>query len=324
MSSSMQTWIPVAQLCLALFGASAASAQNAPAGADTVHLRFGWHAGLNAQVETTRLQVRVSEGTDSTSGSAQYMMHVAPHPSGLVVSYDNFVFPVTADTGQAAQAGTLAEQAAAMVPKVVVDSAGAFVGIQDVEAVRARLDTLMTQMLEAEEAAAARETIAAMVTEEALAGIAAQEWNAIVGRWAGADLATGERYGFEEQAALPLIPGAVVTMLSEFSVEGRTSCVDGGAAEDCVEIRLVSRADPDVVTALLAQFTEQLRATPGLGLAFESFEMQNEMVLVTEPATLRPHRVRLSKQMKGIFSAEGERGEVSQSEVRTYRYTYTR
>ena len=312
-----------ALLCLGA-GAAVAAGQDTPATADTINLRFGWHAGMEARVETTRLHVRTAEDTDSVVGSAQYMMHVGPHPSGFLVSYDNFVFPVTADTGQAALAASLAEQAAAMVPKVVVDSAGAFVGIEDVETVRARLDTLMTQVLEPDEAAAARETIATMVTEDALAGLAAQEWNALVGRWASADLVVGERYGFEEQAALPLIPGAVVTMLSEFSVERRVPCVEGDAAEDCVEIRLVSRPDPAAVTELLARFTEQLMATPGLGLAFESFEMQNELVLITEPAALRPHRMQLSKGMKGVFSADGERSEVSQSELRTYRYTYPR
>lgn len=310
--------------CLVLSVSGSASAQHVQAGGDTVRLRFGWHAGMDAQVHTTRLHVRTAERTDSASGSAQYLMHVAEHPSGLLVSYDNFVFPVTADTGQAAQAATLAEQAAAMVPKVVVDPVGAFVGIEDVATVRARLDTLVTQMLEPEEAAAARETLATMLTEDALSGLAAQEWNAIVGRWAGTELVVGERYAFEEQAALPLLPGSAVTMLSEFSVERFTSCTEGGTEHDCVEIRVFSRADPEAVAALLAQFTERLLAMPGLGIEFESFDMENETTLVTEPSTLRPHRVRISKGTKGIVSAQGQRGEVSQSEVRTYRYVYVK
>ncbi|HEX2165620.1 MAG TPA: hypothetical protein VHG09_00160 [Longimicrobiales bacterium] len=298
-----------------------ASAQEVPQ-ADTVHLRFAWTAGTDAQIETTRLHVQSSGTTDSTSGSAQYRMHVASHPEGLIVSFDEFVFPPPDDTTDVAQLNSLASQAAAMVPKVVVDTAGQFVRIEDVASVRARLDTLMTEMLEPEEAAAARETLATIVTEDALAGIAAQEWNVIVGQWAGQDLVVGTEYAFEEQASLPMMPGAVVTMISTLSIARRTSCGESDRGDDCVEIRLVSRPDPEEVAQLLTEFTEQLLATPGLGIAFESFEMTNEVVLVTEPSTLRPHHVRTSKSTKGVVSAEGERGEVSRSEVRTFRYTY--
>ena len=300
---------------------ASALAQQPPGAADTVKLRFGWRPGMTAQIETTRLQEQRSASVDTVLRRTSYRMHVAPHDDGLLISYTDFTFP-DADTTD--QQTSLAEQAAAIVPKIVVDSAGGFVSIEDVPGFRARLDTLMTRMLPPDEAASAREGLAELVTEEALAGLAAQEWNTIVGRWAGRDLMVGEDYGFEEEAALPLIPGAVVRMVSTFSIAGRTSCDGKSADSDCVEIRLVSRADPDAVSAILAQFTERLLATPGVGIAFESFEMENEMVLVAEPGTLRPHQVRTSKRMGGVFTAQGERGEVSQREVRTYRYTYDR
>jgi protein required for attachment to host cells len=324
MRRSTRISIRFAFICIASSGAAGAFAQDAPARADTVNLRFAWPAGTDAHIETTRFQEQVSGTADTVTGSARYRMRVHAHPAGLIISYEDFAFPAAADTTESAQLNSLAEQAAAMVPKVVVDSAGAFVGIDGVETVHTRLDSLLTQMLEPEEAATAREGLATMVTEDALAGLAAQEWNAIVGRWAGSDLVIGTDYGFEEDAALPMIPGAGVKMVSEFRVERRTSCSGVATGDDCVEIRLVSRADPDAVREILAQFTEQLLATPGVGIAFESFEMENELVLVTEPRTLRPHRVRLSKRMKGVVAAEGERGEVSQIEVRTYRYTYSR
>jgi hypothetical protein len=112
-------------------------------------------------------------------------------------------------------------------------------------------------------------------------------------------------------------------MISEFSIERRTSCVEGGTGEDCVEIRLVSTPDPDAMKAILAQFTERLLSTPGLGgIGFESLAMENEMVLITEPSTLRPHRVVLSKSVTGVVAADNQRSEVSQADVRTYRYTY--
>lgn len=304
-----------------LVGAAAASAQDAAPGADTVSLRFAWTAETEARIETTRLQ-QTAGTADTLFGRSSYRMRVRGHPDGLIISYDEFEFPAAADTTEAAQLNGLAEQAAAMVPKVVVDSAGGFMGIEDVESVRARLDSLMTRMLDPEEAASAREMLATVVTEEGLAGIAAQEWNTIVGRWAGADLEIGTEYEFVEESALPMMPGTVVPMVSTFTVVRRRPCNDTGTGDDCVEIRVVSRADPEAVADILAEFTERLLAVPGMGISFESFEMENTMVLVTEPSTLRPHHVRLTKGMKGVYAAEGERGEVGQAEVRTYRYTY--
>jgi hypothetical protein len=55
---------------------------------------------------------------------------------------------------------------------------------------------------------------------------------------------------------------------------------------------------------------------------FESLDVENEMVLITEPGTLRPHRVQLTKSVYGVVTAGGERGEVSQLDVRTFQYRY--
>jgi hypothetical protein len=320
--------LSLALTCLITQAARPGFAQEAPAPsasgrADTVQLRFGWNAGRSAQVDVTRFSVRVAETADTAVGGAQYRMNAQAHADGLLISYGDFVFPPPADTTEAARMNSLAEQAAAIVPRFIVDSAGAFVRLDDVAAVRAKFDTLVTRMLPPDEAAATREGLETMLSEEALTGLAAQEWNAIVGMWANTDLEMGKMYSFEEEAALPMIPGATVPMISEFSIERRTSCVEGGTGEDCVEIHLVSTPDPEAMKAILAQYTERLLSTPGLGgIGFESLAMENEMVLITEPSTLRPHRLVLSKSVAGVVSADNQRSEVSQADVRTYRYTY--
>lgn len=314
--------------CLLALAGRPGSAQEAPASpasarGDTVHLRFGWPAGMNVRVEVARFSVRVAESADTVMGGAQYRLSAQAHADGLLISFGDFVFPPPADTTEAARTHSLAEQAAAIVPRFIVDSAGAFVRLDDVAAVRAKFDTLVTRMLPPDEAAATRAGLETMLSEEALTGLAAQEWNAIVGMWANTDLEMGEVYSFEEEAALPLIPGATVPMISKFSIERRTSCVEGGTGEDCVEIHLVSLPDPEAMKAILAQFTDRLLSTPGLGgIGFESLAMENRMVLITEPSTLRPHRVVLTKNVTGVVAADNQRSEVSQADVRTYRYSY--
>jgi hypothetical protein len=311
--------------------AQAASGQDGPGmsattltRADTVRLRFNWVAGTSARIETTRFSVRVAETSDTAAGGARYRMDAHGHAEGLLISYSDFVFPPPEDTTDSAGMNSLAEQASAIVPKFIVDTAGEFVRLEDVSAVRAQFDSLVTRVLPPDEAAATREALETMLSEEALTGLAVQEWNAIVGMWAGTDLVIGESYTFTEDAALPMISGATVPMVSEFSIERRTSCIEGGADDDCVEIHLVGRPDPVAMREILAQFTERLLSTPGLGgLGFESLEVENEMVLITEPSTLRPHRVVLSKSVKGVVAADGQRSEVSQTDVRTYRYSYS-
>lgn len=318
MTQRLRTFVAVACTGLALAQAQEAAAQRG----DTVQLRFGWTVG-SAQVESTRFQERVAESTDTTAGSAAYRMNVAAVEDGLVISYVDFVFPPPTDSSERATLNSLAEQAAAIVPRFTVDSTGAFVRIHDVESVRLEFDSLITRMLAPDEAAAARGMLDTVLSEEALTGLAAQEWNAIVGMWADADLVIGETYQLEEQADLPMIPGATVPMISEFGIVQRTSCDENGTAADCVEIRLVSRPDPEAVKAILAQFMQGLLNAPGLGgIAFERLDMTNELVLITEPGTLRPHRVRISKSVTGVVAAAGERGEVTQTEVRTFRYTW--
>lgn len=319
MSSSMGI---LAVCAFTVTGAAALEAQH-PAPGDTVHLRFHWPAGTTALIETTRLQERVAESADTVKGSSTYRMNVQAHAQGLLISYDDFVFPPPTDTTDAAKVSSLAAQASAIVPKFIVDTAGAFIRIEDAAAVRAQFDSLLTRMLEPDEAAAAREGLVTMLTEESLSGLAAKEWNAMVGRWADADLVVGEVYSFEEEAALPMIPGAVVPIISEFSIVRRTSCGDAAQSADCVEIRVVSRPDPVAIKAVLAKFMEGLLAVPGIGaISYDRLDVEDEMVLVTEYSTLRPHSMRISKRVTGSVTAEGERSEVSQSDVRTYRYTY--
>ena len=318
MTRRLRTFAAVASTGLAMMQAQDAAAQRP----DTVQLRFGWAAG-SARVESTRFQERIAESTDTTAGSAAYRMNVAADGDGLLISYVDFVFPPPADSSEAATMNALAERAAAIVPRFIVDSAGAFVRIHDVASVRLQFDSLITRMLAPDEAAAARGMLETVLSEDALSGLAAQEWNAIVGMWADADLVIGETYQLEEQADLPMIPGATVTMISEFGVVQRTSCDGNGTAADCVEIRLISRPDPEAMKEILAQFMQGLLNAPGLGgIAFERLDMTNELVLITEPGTLRPHRARISKTVTGVVAAAGERGEVTQTEVRTFRYTW--
>ncbi len=300
-----------------------ALAQDRPSAVDTVRLRFAWPVGTRAQIETTRYRERVAETSDTTLGRATYQMSVRSHPDGLLIAHDNFVFPALGPASTNLQA--VAERIGALVPQYVVDGEGSFLRIHDVNRMKAMLDSMMTQLLGPIDPGPARQTLESMMSAEALIGLAAQDWNAIVGMWAGADLELGEVYEMEEQTPLPMLPGAVVPMVSEFSIEGRISCVEGGSDRNCVEIQLVSQPDPDSLKQILTQFMQRLASgTSSGGVGFEDLQVESGVILVTEPGTLLPHRVTLSKRVTGVLSAAGERSKVSQVDVRTFKYTYAR
>ncbi|HEX6133851.1 MAG TPA: hypothetical protein VFZ24_07805 [Longimicrobiales bacterium] len=310
--------------CLA--GTSDVLAQDMAARTDTIRLRFGWPAGTTARIQTTRYREQISETSDTTFMSADYRMSVTAHPEGLLVSYDDFRFPTVVDSTDGRDVNALAQRAASMVPKFVVGTGGEFVRIDDVASIRAGLDSMMAELLGPDaDAADVREALAAMLSEEALTGLAAEEWNAVVGMWIDADLELGAVYELEDQAPLPILPGVVVPMISEFSIESRTACEAGGADSACVELHYVSYPEPAAVKAALAEYLERLPAVPGMSsFAFEDLEVENEIIIVTEPATLRPHRMQITKAVSGVVTAGGERSEVTQLDVRTYQYTYTR
>jgi hypothetical protein len=298
--------------------------QSRPAAADTIRLRFNWPVGKTATVETTRFRERITETTDTFAGGARYRMQVRQHADGLLIVHDSFNM-----AGPTALAGQLALQVAAeriadLVPSYVVTREGEFLRIDSVEALRARMSSLFSSMLQpGDSTGQASGVLASLTSESVLNSIAAQEWNALVGMWIEADLALGEKYELEEEAPIPFIPGAMVTMQSEFSIVRRVPCRESGSTPDCVEIRLMSRPDGEEVQMLIRRFMDRIAAMPGAtSFGFESLDLENELVLIIEPATLLPHRARLSKRVKGVVVAQGKKSDVSQLDVRTYAYSY--
>jgi hypothetical protein len=312
-------------LAAAILSGGAPALQTA-APVDTVRLRFNWLPGTVAEIESARFRERFAEKTDTLAGSARYRMKVAAHPEGRSVEYSDFDFggvPGRPRESRALQA--IAEQVSSLVPNSLVSGEGDFLRVQNVNQMRTQLDSLLGPMVGGSGNEQALAAIAAIFSEDALNMLAAQEWNALVGMWTGADLELGETYELQQMAALPMIPGATVPMISQFSVVERVSCLEEGDGEDCVEIHLVSFADPDAMKDHLQQFIRRLSSDPKLAAsAYDDLAIENELVLVTEPATLLPHRASITKSISGTFRAREEKGSFSQLDVRTDRYRYER
>jgi hypothetical protein len=294
--------------------------QSRRAAPDTVRLRFNWPVGKVATVETTRFRERVTDRTDTFQGGGRYRMQVQQHPEGLLIAHDSFDIVSAAATPGLAASPTLQERVADLFPSYVVSRDGEFQRIDNVAGMRTRMSSLLQA---GDTTGKMRDALESFVSEEVLNAIAAQDWNALVGKWVDADLELGETYELEEEAPIPLIPGTIVAMLSEFAIERRVPCSESGTTADCVQIHVRSHPDPEEVKMLIRRFVDRIASAPEqASFGFDRLELENELVLITEPATLLPHRARLTKSLKGVVVADGKKSNVSQLDVRTFRFTY--
>ena len=303
-----------------------AAAQEPEARPDTVRLRFAWPAGTTATVETTRFRERTAERTDTLAGGARYRMQVRAHDDGLAIIYDSLSFTAAPRvTGDFTASQAVAEQLADVAPNYIVGRRGEFLRIQDVAAMKARLDSLFAPVFaRVDSTGQAHALFQSMVSEQTLEALAAQEWNTLVGMWVDADLELEAVYGFEEEVPIPLLPGETVRMISEFAIVGRLPCTEESLTPDCVEIQLFSYPDEEAMKAVLRRFMQRVAGDAAAAFVIEALEIENELLLVTEPATLLPHRAVIVKSVRAVGRQSGEPSEFSQTDVRTYTFTYRR
>jgi len=303
-----------------------AAAQEPDARPDTVRLRFAWPAGTVATVETTRFRERIAERTDTLAGSVTYRMQVREHDEGLAIIYD--ILSLTAApqvTGGLRAFQAVSEQLADVVPNYVVSRDGEFLRIQDAAAFKARLDSLFAPAFAREGSTGqASALFQSMLSEQTLEALAANEWNTLVGMWVGADLELEAVYGFEEEVPIALLPGETVRMNSEFAIVDRLPCTEDVPTPDCVEIQLFSYPDEEAMKAVLRRFMQRVAGDAAAAFVIEALEIENELLLVTEPATLLPHRAVIVKSVRAVGRQSGEPSEFSQTDVRTYTFTYRR
>lgn len=291
--------------------------------ADTVRLRFGWTPGMRAQVEYEQVRVRSSDiGRDSVRLASTYRVEVEAHPEGLAVRYADMRW---ADPSVGGPVGEILRQAAEATStgalRNVIGPEGDFLRVEGVEAVSAQLRQALQGTLSAlDSAELAAEAVSSMLSEEALASAASDEWNSLVGAWLDADLAVGGFYELESSFQSPLFPGVELPVFMEFSVPGRVPCTAQDDGARCVELRMSSYPDREALAEAIGDFLERLGAPPQeLEGVLAALAVESHVTLVTEPGTLRPHRL---VHYKAVYAGEGEDGDPAQTDTQTYVFRY--
>ncbi len=317
-----------AALRLALAGALAgvlgaapgpARAQEPGAGTDTVRFRFDWPDGTEATVGYTRVIER-EEGTPASriEIEGEYTMHVHGHPSGLVVEHLDPLATrfrsapaLPPDDPRRIVYSTLGMLDAHWV----VSGDGELLGLAAVEALAGSVvDALRPLGLDE----ASLEAVVAEVTSETqLMGNARDLWRAMVGAWADLDVAVGETFTTQGEEANPIVPSVVLPYLHEYRLVGMEPCAAPGGR--CAHLELVSFPDPHELTRVMSDALQQMGLPQ---MSFERLVQLSQVTLLTDPATLLPHEVVVSKRVNGFLLDGGERKIFRRGDSTRLSFTY--
>ena len=292
---------------------------------DTVALRFGWPAELRAQVEVERTRTRTGHPSSAGSSSARlgYRLAARAHAEGLVVGVDSFVVQAMPRGG--AQA---AQELQGLWPAFLVDSAGEFVRVLDRAAVRRETIQLITEGGKRRMDDATRRITDVMLSDAAIDGMVAQDWNSLVGTWTDADFTIGESLVMADTVPSPMLPDLMVSMQTRFTALGREACTPGEAERRCVRLEMRSRPQPGaagaMTEAMLSRLGGDSAAVAEMRAALAGMQMETVVTLVTEPRTLVPYELRTVKEVSVEVreSAAAAPQRVSQRDEKVLRFRY--
>lgn len=294
---------------------------------ETILLQFDWPDGMTADVEAYRAKVKwSSQGSDSLRVDLSYRVRVEDQRSDRVIRHDSVTVPALEFASMSgSREAHLVEQLATLTPSYVVSSDGMFQRLEDVEALRSLVagivDEATGRQLD-ELPAGAQELIRSLTSDEMLATSAAQQWNAMVGFWVGADLEVGALYELESDEPIPLLGGFIVPTIHRFLLVGRVPCNAVAVNVECVELQMVSIPDSKSFQEILQATAGRLATDEDAIPTFRDVRIETEVTLITEPAMLIPHRLEIVKTFSAAVDEAGASLDIGQVETRSYSYRY--
>ena len=293
---------------------------------DVVYLYFDWPVGTSMQVEVERSRRRTFDATtDSSRLEVDYQLDVEDHEQGRLIRFSEFSTP---DLGVSLLAPQEVLQAASsFVPAYVVSDEGDILAVEGLEELGASLRAMMHQVLDTLANPELEAILGPLLNEDNLFAQAATEWNSLVGTWIEAEFDVGYAYEMEVEEPLPMIGNALVPYIYELGASARVPCLPEEEELRCVELVMRTYPDPEVLQPLLDQFVQNMMnaVAPDVtvpALVYKTLDIENEVILVTEPAGLIPYALTVGRYLDMVVEVGGE--EQAGSEVRLAEYTYRR
>ncbi|MFL5274589.1 MAG: hypothetical protein ACJ79E_21245 [Anaeromyxobacteraceae bacterium] len=151
-------------------------------------------------------------------------------------------------------------------------------------------------------------------TRRALQRSTAFDWEVLVGAWAGERLEPGALRRKQVSAYVPELPAVEALLDVEYGVEARVPCTGEDTARRCVALVYRGRLADGDRAATLARLrrvaaSETNKAVP------EDVHAEFEVLLVTEPGTLVPHRMSQRERLRVRLATPD--GHVLETETRS-------
>lgn len=315
-------------LCLVLLvAAPEGAAADTPAETPKVKLSFDWAPGFQASVTSTKTRTRLAGERSSRSATSRYTLRTEPTGDDLRIRFANPTMKLDGDLEPLpapAQAQIVA-QVADLMPDFVVTKSGEFKGIDDLPGFQERLQSFLAETLPKDIDSVLLGQIRTILTSEAfLNSRAAEQWNAVVGAWVGAELDIGEQYVSSSKEPVPIVPGQEVLMNYSFSAKRLLPCKRHGSERGCAELEMRSVADAEDSKRLIESFLASVaggRSLPATPI-FKTLEIENVILLVTEPEGLIPHSCTITRSTRGTVSVDGQEQRVEQVDETLVSFTY--
>ena len=295
-----------------------------PGAGTPVRLAFAWPAGMTAVIDADRSKTTLTPAGEQTSRMAiRYRMRVSPHPDGSLIEYDSFE-PVGVGLNAPEQAA-IGETLSSLVPSLIVNKGGSFVRVGDLSAIRTAIRQIIDTARKQAPAGSLPPNLDAMLrslsSEEVLSRMARSDWESFVGAYVGFNGVVGEMSRFDSVEPSPILPNVNVPMRSTFGARELAPCQRGSKPDSCVVMQTRSVVAPGGMQVILRQLLEGMRGLDGV--KYDRFDVTNEALTTLEPATMRPHKVVLTRTAEFTIVVPGQpRGTGSVVEKRTYRITY--
>lgn len=310
-----------------LLAATVLSLAMLPCRAETA-LKFDWPDGLAATIIYTKSRTRTQgdQPPQQQEASMAYRQTARRQGDGVVVSAEITDASELLNKLPPGEREKMKLLLSAGMPPIRVTPAGSFEDIHDIDAFREHLrgffSGLLSNSAHRQKMQGALESI---TSREFLRAAAAQQWNAMVGTWAGVAFEPGESYPLESEADLPLVPGLKMKVAQRYRLIKEVDCTRAGQVRRCVELEATTSSVDESVRDAFNGVGKKLTGDASLFSpdAIKDFVLESRTRLVTEPDTLVPHELETEKTISFVSKEGGKAVRIANREWAVSRFKYS-
>lgn len=225
----------------------------------------------------------------------------------------------------------LMQKLTSQIPDYVVSSEGELVRIANLPAYYARIEEGIVEGLPGdteESRQRAKQLVKNFLSEEALAQMLQEEWNNHVGNWMGSSYATGETYTYAGQYQAAALGETLFPMTITQRLLGRVPCHQQDKEKSCVKLEQKSQvSDPSFTKAMHEMVIRTIKSVAGdkadeVNLSVDRAGFVKTVTLVTDPETLLPYELRISKNTTVAVTEKGRTETAEDFDESTSTYVY--